>query len=76
MGMVWKGLRAENSGVLVLQFGEIDLDARDLDALLGQEDAHAARVRGQIGIVELHAALLLDGRRLHKTRDIGGLRNA
>ena len=41
---------------LLLQFGEIDLDPRDLYPLLGEKNAHSSRVRGQIGVVELHAA--------------------
>src|SRR5271154_2970627 len=40
---------------LVLELAEIDLDARDRYALFRQEDAHAARARRQVGVVELHA---------------------
>ena len=43
--------------LLFLSGLEIDLDARDRDALLSQKNAHAARARGPIGIVELHAAI-------------------
>src|SRR3984893_17530514 len=38
----------------LLQLPEIDLFGRNRDALLGQEDAHAARVRGAAAIVEFH----------------------
>src|SRR5271165_5436628 len=42
---------------LVFELAEIDLDPRNRDAFLGEEDPHAARVRGKVGIVQLQASL-------------------
>ena len=41
----------------MLQPGEIDLDPRDRHPLFGKKDAHPARVRREIGVVEFHRFL-------------------
>ena len=42
---------------LMLERGEVDLDWRDRNAFFGEENAYAARVRRDFGIVELHSSL-------------------
>jgi hypothetical protein len=49
------GIARQELGGAVLGLPEVDLHGRNVDGLLGEEDADAARVRRHRAVVELHA---------------------